>query len=63
MGSDVAVTYSITNPVGHAVAGFPISNVDSGHATSTVGGPDYGWLPDEDALGLPIAKSSLTLNT
>jgi len=63
VGSDVDVTYSITNPVGNAVAGFPISNVDSGHATSKVGGPDYGWLPDEDVLGLPIAKSSLTLNT
>lgn len=62
VGSEVDVNYSITNRSGTPVAGFPINNVDSGHAATAVGGPDYGWLPDEDALGLPIADSSLTLN-
>jgi hypothetical protein len=35
--------------------------VNTGNATSSVGGPDYGWLPDEDVLGLPIAQVSLHL--
>ena len=60
MGSDVFVTYSILNSLGHnAVA--PVTT-DTGHTPAAVGGPQYGWLPDEDVLGLPIAKSSLTLN-
>jgi hypothetical protein len=63
VGSNVDVNYSIKNPVGNSVAGFPIANVNSGHATSSVGGPAYGWLPDEDVLGLPIARSSLTVNS
>jgi hypothetical protein len=36
--------------------------VDTGLATSGVGGPRYGWFPDEDVLGLPIAQVSLTQN-
>lgn len=60
VGSNVDVTYSILNGTNHnAVA--PVTT-NTGHATATVGGPQYGWLPDENVLGLPIAKSSLTLN-
>ena len=25
--------------------------VNTGNATAGVGGPDHGWLPDEDILG------------
>jgi len=28
-----------------------------------LGGPDCGWFADDDALGLPVAQSSLTVNT
>jgi hypothetical protein len=34
----------------------------AGVTPSTVGGPLYGWFPDEDVLGLPIAQVSLTKN-
>jgi hypothetical protein len=27
-----------------------------------LGGPNYGWLPDEDVLGLPLAQESLMAN-
>jgi hypothetical protein len=38
------------------------SNTDNtGDAISGVGGPIYGWLPDEDVNGLPLANVSLTL--
>jgi len=35
--------------------------VNTGHPVATTGGPNYGWLPDEDVLGLPIAQVSLHL--
>lgn len=36
------------------------TNSDStGYAISGVGGPIYGWLPDEDVNGLPLANVSL----
>jgi hypothetical protein len=36
------------------------SNIDdTGDAISGVGGPWYGWLPDEDVNGLPIADATL----
>ena len=39
------------------------STVDcAGVTPSDVGGPLYGWFPDEDVLGLPIAQISLTKN-
>jgi hypothetical protein len=28
--------------------------------TADAGGPSYGWFPDEDVLGLPVAQISLT---
>lgn len=33
---------------------------NTGDAISGVGGPIYGWLPDEDVNGLPLANVSLT---
>jgi len=51
-------SYSVLNSA--AVPVFSQS-VNTGHATAAVGGPDYGWLPDEDVLGLPIAQVSLHL--
>ncbi len=61
VGGNVDLTYSILSPTNtNAVA--PVT-INTGHAVAAVGGPDYGWLPDEDALGLPIARSSLTLNS
>jgi hypothetical protein len=39
------------------------STVDcAGVTPSDVGGPLYGWFPDEDVLGLPIAQISLHKN-
>jgi hypothetical protein len=39
------------------------SNVElAGITSSNVGGPLYGWFPDEDVLGLPVAQISLTKN-
>ena len=61
VGSSVAVTYAIVNSVNNNAV--PQVTTNTGHAISTVGGPAYGWLPDEDALGLPIAKSALTVNS
>ena len=61
VGSNVDVTYSILNSINHTAV--PAVTTNTGHATSTVGGPAYGWLPDEDALGLPIARSSLSVNS
>jgi hypothetical protein len=61
---DVAVTYSITNSLGsNALPGqFPVTT-NTGHLVAAVGGTAYGWLPDEDILGLPIARTSLTVNS
>jgi hypothetical protein len=61
VGSNVDVTYSIQNSINKGVV--PTTTVNTGHATSSVGGTSYGWLPDEDILGLPIAKSALALNS
>jgi hypothetical protein len=33
---------------------------ETGIATADAGGPNYGWFPDEDVLGLPVAQISLT---
>jgi hypothetical protein len=35
--------------------------VDTGYTKATVGGVNYGWFPDEDVLGLPVADSTLSL--
>jgi len=36
---------------------------NSGIATSSSGGPLYGWLPTEDVSGLPLAQIRLTVNS
>jgi hypothetical protein len=61
VAGDVAAKFSILNVLNHTVVA-PTTE-DTANATSSVGGPAYGWLPDEDILGLPIAGSSLTVNS
>jgi len=60
-----------TSVAGTLIAGFTV--LDSSNATvlnvvqntgtsiSAVGGPRYGWLPDEDVLGLPVSQVSVHL--
>jgi hypothetical protein len=58
VGGVVYDTYSVLDAAATQVFG---QAVNTGNATSGVGGPDYGWLPDEDVLGLPVAQVSLHL--
>ncbi len=58
---DVAATYSIVNSIGQNAITAVVQPTT--HATSSVGGPAYGWLPDEDILGLPIADAALSINS
>lgn len=53
-------TFGIQNSSG---GGVFAQVVDTGNAVASVGGPNYGWFPDEDALGLPIAQVSLVAPT
>jgi hypothetical protein len=62
------VAYTIVNSTGQTVFQDtePITTniYTSGPLTkSQLGGPDYGWFPDEDVLGLPAAQNTLTINT
>jgi hypothetical protein len=57
----VAATYSIVNSINHSA--ITAVTEDTADAPSSVGGPAYGWLPDEDILGLPIADSALSINS
>lgn len=58
VGGVVQDTYSVLDSSATSVFN---QVVNTGNATTGVGGPDYGWLPDEDVLGLPIAQVSLHL--
>jgi hypothetical protein len=58
VGNQIYDTYSVLNSAATQVFA---NVVPTGHAPSATGGPDYGWLPDEDAIGLPIADVSLTV--
>lgn len=51
---------TVKNAAGSYV--FDPPAVNTGLPSSEVGGPNYGWFPDEDVLGLPIAQVSLTKN-
>jgi hypothetical protein len=58
VGGEVSDNFTAVNS---ADASVFQQTVDTGHSTATVGGVNYGWFPDEDVLGLPIADSSLSL--
>jgi hypothetical protein len=58
VGGDVYDSYAVLNSANTSVFG---QVVNTGNATTGVGGPDYGWLPDEDILGLPLAQVTLHL--
>jgi hypothetical protein len=62
----VYVTYTILNASGGTVfnKSHPVSNPNTSEPllASATGGPNYYWLPDEDALGLPVADISLSQN-
>jgi hypothetical protein len=58
VGGQVYVTYTIVPPHGSSWT----SAVDTGEATSGVGGPSYLWFADEDVLGLPVAQVSVHEN-
>jgi hypothetical protein len=56
-GGNVVVTYVLANPSG---AGVFSDIQQTAIQTADAGGPSYGWFPDEDVLGLPVAQISLT---
>jgi hypothetical protein len=57
IGGQIDVQYLVANSSSQTV----FSNLDeSGIAQGDAGGPNYGWFPDEDVLGLPVAQVSLT---
>ncbi len=58
VAGSVVVTYSVTPPTGPVWT----SVVNTGLATSATGGPSYGWLADEDILGLPVSQISMKKN-
>lgn len=57
---------AFTNNAGVVDVTYSVSNwsytQNTGIATSTSGGPLYGWLPTEDVSGLPVARLHLALN-
>jgi len=62
----VYVTYNVLDSSGNSVwsTDHSVTNPGTGlpQAAATTGGPNYYWLPDEDALGLPVADISLIQN-
>ena len=58
IGGDVNVAYSVLSN-GSTVWSY---SQNTGIATSSSGGPLYGWLPTEDVSGLPLADLHLSLN-
>lgn len=56
-GGHLAVDLIVTNASKAVVSS---SVLETGIPIADVGGPNYGWFPDEDVLGLPVAKMSLT---
>ena len=59
VGGKVSLSYIVTNSSNT----ITFSSIDNtGFATSAVGGPNYGWFPDEDVQGLPVADILLKVN-
>lgn len=58
VGGQITVTYIMVGPSGTTDL---YSLTHPGIAAAGAGGPNYGWFPDEDALGLPVADVSLTV--
>ncbi len=59
---DVFDTYTVVDD-STSRSVFAPPAVDTTQPVSGVGGPLYGWFPDEDVQGLPIAQASLQKNT
>ena len=57
IGGNIDVNYVLVDPTGGTVLN---QLQQPGIATADAGGPNYGWFPDEDVLGLPVAQISLT---
>ena len=57
VGGTLYTHYSILNSANAVVASYTLN---TGFPIATVGGPLYGWFPDEDVNGLPVANSQLT---
>jgi len=53
VGGSIAADLIATDPSGNTVTS---SLQQTGISAADAGGPNYGWFPDEDVLGLPIAK-------
>jgi hypothetical protein len=53
IGGSIAADLIAVDPSGNTVAS---SLQQTGILAADAGGPDYGWFPDEDILGLPIAQ-------
>jgi hypothetical protein len=60
----VYVTFTALNASGATVYDLvrPVTTGVGNQPEAATGGPNYGWLPDEDVLGLPIADISLMRN-
>lgn len=57
IGGQIAVDMIVTDSSGNIVSH---SLQETGIATADAGGPNYGWFPDEDVQGLPVAQISLS---
>jgi hypothetical protein len=57
VGTNIAVDYLLVNSSNQT----ELTDLEQpGISSADAGGPNYGWFPDEDALGLPVAQVSLT---
>jgi hypothetical protein len=56
VGGQIAADLIVTNS---SDATITSSLQETGILAADAGGPNYGWFPDEDVLGLPIAKMAV----
>jgi len=61
------VQYTVTNSANDIVFQYletesSVPGIGALTSPTQLGGPNYGWLPDEDVLGLPLAKETLQRN-
>ena len=59
-GGVIYPAYSILDSANTPVFSF-VDNTNL-HTVAATGGPRYGWLADENVLGLPISQVSLHIN-
>jgi hypothetical protein len=64
LNGTVYVTFTTLDPSGATVYNLarPVTTQVGSQPVASTGGPNYGWFPDEDVLGLPVARISLLRN-